>query len=103
MTHLIEILLPQFDKLGQPFEPSFFEAVKHELTHRFGGVTAFLRASAHGLWKTEDGRVVRDELAVFEVMTEEVDPTWWNDYRRQLEARFQQDEIVIRAIRIRRL
>ena len=30
-------------------------------------------------------------------MVDELDRAWWNDYRRDLERRFKQDEVVIRA------
>lgn len=103
MTQLIQILLPRFDKAGKAFEHSNFETVKQELVQRFGGVTAYVRASAQGLWRTESGEVISDEVAVFEVMAEEIDADWWSSYRRKLELRFKQDEIVVRSSRIRRL
>jgi hypothetical protein len=34
---------------------------------------------------------------VFEVMTENLDGSWWGKYRRQLEQDFSQDEIIVRA------
>lgn len=101
--YLIEILLPQFDRTGQPFDTCSFEQVNQELTEKFGGVTAFLRASAQGLWKREDGQLIRDEVAAFEVMAAQFDQPWWRGYRQQLEARFQQDEIVIRVMEIQRV
>lgn len=103
MTQLIQILLPRFDEAGKAFEHTSFEKVKQELAQRFGGVTAFVRASAQGLWKTESGELISDEVAVFEVMVEEIDAGWWSSYRRRLELRFSQDEIVIRSNPIRRL
>lgn len=103
MTQLIQILVPRFDQAGNAFEARSFEEIKQELVQQFGGVTAYVRASAQGLWKAESGEVVSDEVAVFEVMAEEVDADWWDSYRKQLEQRFDQDEIVIRASSIRRL
>lgn len=103
MAQLIQILLPRFDEAGNAFEPSSFEKIKQELAQQFGGVTAYVRASAQGLWKAASGELVSDEVAVFEVMTEEIDSDWWDSYRKKLERCFGQDEIVIRSNSIRRL
>lgn len=40
---------------------------------------------------------------VYEVMTEQLDRAWWADYRRALEVRFQQEEVVVRAQSMERL
>src|SRR5690606_24272515 len=66
--HLIEVLLPVYDNKGIPFPRGMFDEVRRELTDQFGGVTAFVRAPAEGLWKEEDGAVVRDDIVLFEVM-----------------------------------
>jgi hypothetical protein len=100
---LIQILLPLFDNEGAPFPQAAYRLVTGELTERFGGLTAFTRAPAEGLWKDEAARTTRDEIVVLEVMTKVIDRVWWRDYRRALEARFRQDEIVIRAQVIERL
>jgi hypothetical protein len=76
--------------------------VRQELLDHFGGVTAQLGAPAEGLWRDE-GAVVLDSIVVFETMVSEVDASWWVRYRRKLEERFQQEEVVIRAIAIERL
>ncbi|MGZ2383797.1 hypothetical protein ACVIDN_005221 [Rhizobium brockwellii] len=36
-------------------------------------------------------------------MTPDLDRAWWSSYRKKLEARFSQEEIVIRVIEIERL
>ena len=100
---LVEILLPVADNAGTPFPRAAFDQVRRELTERFGGVTAFLRAPASGLWRDDEGVLRRDEVAIFEVMADDLDEAWWRDYRRTLEKRFDQDEIVVRAIEARRL
>lgn len=41
--------------------------------------------------------MVRDEIIVFEVLTETLDEPWWTSCRRRLEADFQQDKIIVRA------
>ncbi len=40
---------------------------------------------------------------IFEVMAGEIDRGWWGAYRRELERRFAQEEILIRAAAIDRL
>ena len=100
--HLVQILLPVRDNAGAPFAASAFGAVRTELTDAFGGVTAYTRAPATGLWD-EGGDVVRDDVVMVEAMVDALDRRWWADYRRKLEERFRQDEIVIRALPIERL
>ena len=96
--HLVQILLPVYDNEGNELPQVEFRRVSSELSHRFGGVTAFTRAPAEGVWKeptTE--RPTHDDIVVVEVMVEELDRGWWKDYRRDLERRFKQEEVVIRA------
>ena len=95
---LVQILLPLRDNEGCPFGGDVHGKTRHELLERFGGVTAYQRAPAQGLWKSEDGEVARDEVVIFEVMVDEVERDWWRRYRETLQARFRQDVIVIRAI-----
>jgi hypothetical protein len=101
--HVIEILLPLRDNEGTPFPRASLDRVRHELTERFGGVTAHLRAPAAGAWKDDEGDVARDDVVIVEVMADELDRGWWADYRRDLESRFRQDEILIRATQTERL
>lgn len=91
------MLLPLYDNAGNKFGEAPFDRTRAELTERFGGLTAHLRAPARGLWKTPDGEVARDDIVIFEVMADALDPEWWRAYRERLEARFRQDTIVIRA------
>jgi len=93
---LIQILLPLKDNEGRAFPRKEFDAVRLELTHRFGGVTAFLQSPAFGAWK-EDGKVVHDELVLYEVLVESLDRAWWKEYRESLQLRFKQELIVARA------
>jgi len=44
-----------------------------------------------------------DEIVIFEVMTETLDRDWWSEYRLELERRFRQREIVVRAQTIEQL
>lgn len=100
--HLVEIFLPLADNGGRPFGAEAFARVRRELTDRFGGVTLFARAPAHGTF-AEDGGVRHDDIVVVEVMAEALDRDWWAAYRRRLERDFAQDEIVVRASEIERL
>jgi hypothetical protein len=94
--HLVQILLPLSDNEGNRFLRNLYARVRTELTERFGGLTAFTRAPAEGLW-SEGGETTRDEIVILEVMTNDLDRDWWRAYRRELEVRFRQDVVVIRA------
>lgn len=101
--YLVEVLLPVYDNDGEPFQRAMFDEVRRELADRFGGVTAFVRAPAEGLWKQGGGSVVRDDIVLFEVMTGQLDHEWWAEYRMMLRTRFEQDELVVRASVVQRL
>ena len=95
--YLIEILLPLRDKKGRPFAARIYQGLRDDLTERYGGVTAFTRAPAEGETRAGSGKV-RDDIVLFEVMTDKIDRHWWKQYRESLERTFEQDEIVVRAI-----
>lgn len=94
--HLVQILLPLYDNDGNRFDAQTYGAVRTELTNLYGGLTAYSRAPAEGLWES-DGGLKRDDIIVFEVMVRELKKSWWSRYRKELEARFRQDAILIRA------
>ena len=101
--YAIEILLPLFDNAGRRFGQALYGEVRRELVERFGGLTAFSRSPAEGLWEEGDGETSRDDIVIIEVMVETLDRAWWRGYRAELERRFRQDEIVIRAQDVERL
>jgi hypothetical protein len=101
--HLIQFLLPLYDNDQNAFPHREFQRVREELIERFGGVTAFVQSPALGLWKDENDQVSRDEMVMFEVMTAELDQAWWAEYRLNLERRFKQEELVVRALNVVRL
>lgn len=101
--YLVQLLLPLYDNEGQPFQGDAFAEIRRELTEKFGGVTAYARAPARGLWKEDDGTLVRDEIVIYEVMVSRLERRWWSIFREQLRQRFVQTELVIRALRIDRL
>ena len=98
--HLIQVLLP-LSGAGDAHTERFGQ-VREELTSRFGGLTFYRNSPAEGLWHDGDS-VERDAIVIAEVMVDEIDQAWWAGYRRELERRFGQDEIVIRALAITRL
>ncbi|MBM3095777.1 hypothetical protein GFB56_34295 [Ensifer sp. T173] len=98
--HLIQIFLPL---VGNKRDSSKrFAEVRDQLTTRFGGATLYRNAPAEGLWEDE-GAVEKDFIIIAEVMAVELDQNWWADYRKELERRFKQDEIVVRAVSMTRL
>jgi hypothetical protein len=100
---LIQILLPTRRADGEPVSRELFQQITSELTHRFGGLTAYTRSPAEGLWKDQGDKPVQDEIVIYEVMVAEVDAPWWSEYRRKLEKRFEQNCVVIRSQGIRLL
>ena len=94
--NLVEILLPLYDNEGRRFGSGEYDRVSEELAARFGGVTAFRRSPAEGVWR-EGGEESRDRVVIFEVMAGELDRTWWREYREGLERRFRQEKMVVRA------
>lgn len=101
--HLVQILVPLAGGDGRPLPPEAHASLRAELAERFGGVTAYARAPAVGLWKKEGEGADRDDIVVVEVMTPELDRAWWGAYRRTLEARFRQESVVVRATLIEML
>jgi hypothetical protein len=101
--HLVQLLLPVADAKGKRFPAALYAQVTEELTERFGGLTAYARAPAAGLWEKRPGKTTRDDIVVYEVMAKELDAAWWSKYRKTLEVRFDQDDLVVRVQEIRRL
>ena len=97
--HLIQILLPTRDHAGVPFAGKLFNDVRTDLAEHFGGVTAYLRAPATGLWE-DDGEMVKDEIVIFEVMVDRLEREFWRLYRLELQEMFKQDVIVVRLHKI---
>lgn len=101
MHHLVQILLPVYDNAGQPLGRELFAAVRQELVERFGGLTAYSRAPAQGLWSAGgdgEAEVSRDDIVVYEVMVQDLDSAWWAHYRQSLCQRFRQQALMVRAL-----
>jgi hypothetical protein len=101
--HLVELFLPLTDNDGIRFPFVSYETVERELTERFGGVTAYPRAPARGLWKSSETTKQQDDFVIYEVMTEHVDHDWWQTYRIKLEHTFRQEKLVVRVHEIKML
>ena len=101
--HLVELFLPLFDDADARFPKRLYDTVRDELAEMFGGVTTFTRTPATGLWEDDGGQMRHDEIVLFEVMVEHVDHAWWRRYRGDLEGRFDQDEVLVRATAVERL
>jgi hypothetical protein len=95
--HLVELFLPLADNEGAPFARLAFASIEKELTEVFGGVTAYPRAPASGVWKQDDDETKRDELIVYEIMAQKIDKVWWKSFREKLERIFKQERILIRS------
>lgn len=95
---LVQILLPIHYQRGGEVPAEQFARVRDELTQAFGGVTAYSRSPATGLWKRTEDEVERDQVIMVEVVVDRFDPRWWEEYRRDLERRFGQQEIHARAL-----
>jgi len=96
--YVIHLLLPLNDNNRRRLDAQLFRDVRSELTERFGGVTAFVRSPALGLWQTSSHDVAHDEVVTFEVLAPDLDERWWANYRTKLEGRFRQEELMIWAV-----
>lgn len=103
MSHLVQILLPLRKRDGSDVPAAWFAEVRDELTQRFGGVTAYSRSPATGLWKNTAAEVEREQVIMVEVVVDAFNRDWWTRYRDRLAQRFDQEEIHARAIAIERI
>jgi hypothetical protein len=96
---LVQLLLPA-TRAGAVAHETHVAHTRAELTAKFGGVTAYQRAPALGAWVNDDGRLERDDVIMVEVVADTFARSWWRAYRTELEARFAQTEIHVRALSI---
>lgn len=95
--HLVQILLPCADSEGQPFPREDFDQVKEALAQGFDGVTVYLQAPAEGLW-SDGPSTHRNDIVIFEVMTDKIDVKDWQRRRADLERQFRQEKVIIRYL-----
>jgi len=98
MAFLVQIILPLYRNDGRLLPPELLKQVRTELKERFGGLTAYTRTPAEGTWEDDQGRTKREDVVIVEVMTETLDRQWWSNYAAELARRFQQEELVVRAM-----
>lgn len=102
MEHLVQIVIPLQDHQGQPFSQAVLDEMRRDLVAHFSGVTTHLRVPVPSV-AVSAGHDRHAESLVFEVMCERLDRCWWHDYRRHLESRFRQQEVVVRAVPVEKL
>jgi hypothetical protein len=96
---LIQFLLPT--RAGDTaIDDGLVARTRDELISRFGGVTAYLRTPAHGVWTSPEGRREHDDVVMVEVVTADFDRSWWREYSASLARRFVQETIHVRALRV---
>jgi hypothetical protein len=94
--YLVQILLPTADNEGKPYGDQVFADIQKRLTETFGGVTAYSRAPAKGVW-SHQGKNEFDDIVIVEVMAGNFDRAWWQSLRAVLQTQLRQKQIVIRA------
>jgi hypothetical protein len=99
--YLIQLLLPVRDNQGQDFPSSPHDYVRKQLAEKFGGITAYIRTPAKGIWKDRNNEMEKDDIFIFEIMLKEPDEAWWRDYKQALEKLFSQEDIIIRVLPMR--
>jgi hypothetical protein len=100
--HLLEIFLPIYEQRGRQLKRTIFVETRRELLERFDGLTSYSRAPAKGFWK-DSGEIERDDVIVLDFMVSRLDRSWWKRYRRRLESRFGQRQILVRVMQCGRL
>ena len=93
---LVQILLPLYDQEGNPFSGLLYDKIKKELTETFGGLTAYTRSPASGIWKDGE-KIVKDDIYIYEIMLQEIDKNYWARYKSKLQLIFEQEELIIRV------
>jgi hypothetical protein len=97
--HLVQLLLPMANNQGVRYPDPLIQTIKSLLVEKYGGVTAFTRAPAEGVW-AHDGKRDHDDVAMIEVMMATFDRRWWAEFKIHLEQKLAQKEILIRSFTI---
>lgn len=96
---LIQLLLPT-GPAGATDGDGAVGQTRRELVERFGGVTAYLRTPAQGVWTSPEGGRAHDEVVMVEVVADTFDRAWWREYAGRLARRFAQQTIHVRAVQV---
>jgi hypothetical protein len=99
-VYLIQLLLPASVTPGGAAPSDPVTQTRRELTETFGGLTAYLRTPALGVWTSPEGGRAQDDVVMVEVVAERFDRGWWREYSGRLAQRFGQDTIHVRALQI---
>jgi len=95
------MLLPTKSAERVAFSDDLVRLTRKELVDQFGGVTAYTRAPAAGVWTSPEGNVEEDNVVMIEVLSEEFETSWWRAYAETLKKRFGQKSIHIRTNAVR--
>lgn len=98
--YLIQLLLPASTPGGAAPSDAAVAETRRELVEAFGGVTAYARAPAQGVWTSPEGGREHDDVVMVEVVAARFDRAWWRDYAQRLAARFDQEAIHVRAVQV---
>lgn len=96
--YLVQMLLPARSGAAGAAADEAVARTRAELVEAFGGLTAYQRAPAHGMWMAPEGELQRDDVVMVEVVTPHFDRAWWREYAETLRTRFRQQAIHIRAM-----
>lgn len=94
-VYTIEIFLPHETSERKPVTHLSIEKIAAVLAGKFGGSSCLTIGRPTKDWK--DGHAVwADQVATIKVMAAKLDVDWWCEYRGQLAAEFDDEEIAIR-------
>jgi hypothetical protein len=97
----LEIYLPTMTNRGTPIAPAEIERIKETLVQAFGGYT-HLNQRFQGAWRM-GGVVLHDEVTIVRVLDDGTAPFDIAAFKASLEARLDQEEILIIARNVHRL
>jgi hypothetical protein len=98
-VYLVQMLFPLYDNRGRRLPKKLFDQTARTLAKAHGGVTAYTRSPAVGLWNSRGSGLKKDEIVIYEVVTTALHAPLWERRRKMWEATFRQDSLLIRAIR----
>jgi hypothetical protein len=99
---LVQILLPLYKESSRKIPRSTFRRAASELAKVYGGVTAYTRSPAEGLWR-RGSKIDHDAVIIYEVMLRSINKRQWAERRRRYEKAFGQKQIVVRSLAFQQL